>query len=411
LFDIELVCSYQGRELQSSIIEILSSTIDTMVRTSDLVTFFIFFAVACTMIYVITMYTLFPAMVKIPNQAVFVPESIPSSDIIEQNIKEILKSRPSLISHPPIAEDLGYRPLLDIVENWNPDTPDIPFDFKETLQHFDYGNPEERAMAERYRNAELPFKLFNITEFHHTAHLWSNQYLHEQLKMQARSHVERSKDNHFMYWTNKGKRGGYTPPTEIISMTYDEWLGKALEADENHLRNNTEHYYFMTSAPPHDHGRTFVSRDLPLFSTDKNNFFITNVPANKGIQCRFGMRGVIAESHYDSGRNMVAMLKGAKRYILNPPWSCKQLGIIADRKHPSYRHSVFDWSDPVQARSHGFAKVDGIDTILRTGQVLYIPTYWLHYMVSLNYSIQCNSRSGTPPHHEGQNHNQECMHQ
>jgi hypothetical protein len=108
---------------------------------------------------------------------------------------------------------------------------------------------------------------------------------------------------------------------------------------------------------------------------------------------------------------MVAMLKGSKRYILNPPWSCKQIGIISDKKHPSYRHSVIDWSDMTQARSRGFAKVDAIDTILRTGQVLYIPTYWFHYMVSLRYSIQCNSRSGTPPHHEGADHVQLCMHQ
>jgi hypothetical protein len=38
------------------------------------------------------------------------------------------------------------------------------------------------------------------------------------------------------------------------------------------------------------------------------------------------MRGIIAEAHYDSGRNMVAMLKGKKRYIISPPTTCKQLG-------------------------------------------------------------------------------------
>ena len=33
--------------------------------------------------------------------------------------------------------------------------------------------------------------------------------------------------------------------------------------------------------------------------------------ASKGVDCRFGTRGVIAESHYDGGRNFIAMLKGA----------------------------------------------------------------------------------------------------
>jgi hypothetical protein len=40
--------------------------------------------------------------------------------------------------------------------------------------------------------------------------------------------------------------------------------------------------------------------------------------------------------------------------------------------------------------------------------VLYIPSYWFHYPVSLEYSIQCNSRSGAPPAGEGQREIEEC---
>jgi oxalate decarboxylase/phosphoglucose isomerase-like protein (cupin superfamily) len=347
------------------------------------------------------------------------PHSVPNSvsktvEIINHNVEYILKARPALVPEPPIAENFPYEPLLNIVDRWNPDNPDQPSDFVERLQHFDYGNLEERAMAEKYRNAELPFKLFNVSEFNDVSILWTDGYLHEQLvtNFRASYRTEKSKDNHFMYWSGRGRTGGgYKPPTEVINMGFDKWLKLANKANEQKIDNNTEHFYFMTNAPAHDHQRTFVSRDLPLFSTEKKNFFITKPEANKGIQCRFGMRGVIAESHYDSGRNMVAMLKGNKRYILNPPWACKQIGIISDRRHPSYRHSVIDWSDPTQARSRGFSKVDAIDTVLHTGQVLYIPTYWFHYMVSLDYSIQCNSRSGPPPNKEGAEHVQLCLKQ
>ena len=109
---------------------------------------------------------------------------------------------------------------------------------------------------------------------------------------------------------------------------YIDWLLKAYHADETKISNASVHYYFQTGAEANDHLRSFVSRDLTLFSTRKNNFFITNVAANKGIQCRFSTRGIIAESHYDAGKNMVGMIKGAKRYILTPPHTCKQLGII-----------------------------------------------------------------------------------
>jgi hypothetical protein len=33
----------------------------------------------------------------------------------------------------------------------------------------------------------------------------------------------------------------------------------------------------------------------------------------KGLNCRFGMKGVAAATHYDGGRNSVAMLRGRKR--------------------------------------------------------------------------------------------------
>ena len=34
------------------------------------------------------------------------------------------------------------------------------------------------------------------------------------------------------------------------------------------------------------------------------------------------------------------------------------------------------------------------EVVLSAGQVLYVPSYWFHYIVSLGQSAQCNSRSG-----------------
>lgn len=306
-----------------------------------------------------------------------------------------------------------YQTLMDVVSTWNPDVSDPPAYFKETLMHFNYSNPVERAMAEKYRNAEIPFKVYDVPHFDETSEKWSDEYLSKVLSKSGSNHVEKSKDNHFMYWALKGWRETdveYVPPTEIIhDMNFDKWLSVAKEADATKMKNDSIHYYLMSSAPIGDKGKTFIARDLPLFTTSSPNFFISNPRSNKGIQCRFGMRGIIAEAHYDSGRNMVAMLKGVKRYIINPPTACKQLAIITDIDHPSYRHSVIDWSDMKQAESHNFEKIDAIDTLVRQGEVLYIPSYWLHYIISLKYSIQCNSRSGSPPNGEGLEEIEKCM--
>jgi hypothetical protein len=87
------------------------------------------------------------------------------------------------------------------------------------------------------------------------------------------------------------------------------------------------------------------------------------------------MRGIIAACHYDAGRNMIAMLKGQKRYIVNPPEACSRLGILSEKSHPSYRHSVYDWSDLDFARKH-FDKVPAIDTVVKKGEILYLPSFW-----------------------------------
>ena len=121
------------------------------------------------------------------------------------------------------------------------------------------------------------------------------------------------------------------------------------------------------------------------------------------------MRGVIAESHYDTGKNMIAMLKGNKRYILNPPESCKMLGILSESRHPSYRHSIIDFSNIEECKKKKIDQVRAVDTILREGEVLYVPSFWFHYIISLQYSIQCNARSGAPVGEQGKDFIEKCL--
>ena len=299
------------------------------------------------------------------------------------------------------------RTLLDVVEAWNPDVQEPPSVFLEELQHLNFSDPVEREIAERLRDLEVPFKIYGFNGLDDVIRKWTDDYL---IKNIDRDNVERSKTNHFMYWADKGSRNpeGYIGPTDRVDMSFSSWLANAKRADAERYPNDKEHLYFHLSTRSRRE-KLFINKDLAFLSTEQPNFWISRPSDNKGIQCRLGMRGIIAESHFDHGRNTICMIKGNKRYILNPPESCKHLGVISDRNHPSYRHSVFDWSDVEQAKSHGFNKVKAIDTIVREGEVLYIPSYWLHYVISLQYSIQCNSRSGAPESEKGQSHANECV--
>jgi len=49
-------------------------------------------------------------------------------------------------------------------------------------QVFNYSNPEERLMAEAYRNAEVPFKVFGIPEMETVVDKWTDTYLSRKME-------------------------------------------------------------------------------------------------------------------------------------------------------------------------------------------------------------------------------------
>lgn len=89
-------------------------------------------------------------------------------------------TRPNQVEWPelldrPVSSYPIYNSLLDIVAIWNPDDPDPPAVFKETLQHFNYSDPYERSMAERFRDAEIPFKVYNAPDIDEVVNKWTDQ--------------------------------------------------------------------------------------------------------------------------------------------------------------------------------------------------------------------------------------------
>lgn len=112
---------------------------------------------------------------------------------------------------------------------------------------------------------------------------------------------------------------------------------------------------------------------------------------------------------------MVAMITGAKRYVLAPPRECPKLGVVPTRRHPFFRHSLLDFGhinlvDDNSDLTEGMSREErewlriakessAVETVLKAGEVLYIPSHWFHYITSLQKSAQCNTRSGR--HFEG----------
>jgi len=144
-------------------------------------------------------------------------------------------------------------------------------------------------------------------------------------------------------------------------------------AVKNHNKSmeEREHQYFRVSS---DSGNSWLFDELPFFKPVKN-LLLVDPREQKGIHCRFGMRSVIAEAHFDGSRNSVVELAGMRRWILTHPNQCKDMHML-DSSHPSGRHSQVDWSKPDTIKFPNYAKVKGNEVILTPGDFLYIPTYW-----------------------------------
>lgn len=202
-------------------------------------------------------------------------------------------------------------------------------------------------------------------------------------------------------------RTRFAPFAEDIFISFSDWLDKAKKLgaqirNGEVINNQTDHYYFrVSSAERLPDGKPakgrhsdlfdnpFIGKDLSMFDRDQP-FFIVDGSEQRGIHCRFGMEGVMAECHYDSGRNFVALMRGMKRYILSSPDECPNLDMYM--KGPSARHTKGNWGDIDYAKAK-LAKASAMEAILQAGDMLYIPSGWFHHV---RRAVPCHTAHACP---------------
>jgi hypothetical protein len=309
---------------------------------------------------------------------------------------------------PPAGYPFAWN-LLEILDHWPVDDTTPRPTIHQGLCVFDYQTDYDKAMT--YRNAELPFVVANDPAVAKTAERWNAPGYMEQLLGDADHRTEYSENNHFMYFVPIGKQHqrrmrapnkkipeGWKEPTGTKWMSYKSWLALANVTDDK-LGSDMPHWYFRLFgdgllSDQHDkHSSDFLYDELPFFQPKEGQLYLVEQDGKWGINCRFGMKGVIAANHFDGSRNSIAVLGGSRRYVLAHPAQCDKMALYP-MGHPSGRHSAVDWSEPDLEAFPEFAQAKANEVILQPGQVLYLPTDWFHFIVSLELTFQCNSRSG-----------------
>lgn len=61
------------------------------------------------------------------------------------------------------------------------------------------------------------------------------------------------------------------------------------------------------------------------------------------------------------------------------------------RSRLAARHTSADWTDPdVLSRFPRLAEASANEVILRAGEMLYVPENWIHAVINIGVSAQCN---------------------
>ncbi|KAL7564279.1 hypothetical protein ACA910_014342 [Epithemia clementina (nom. ined.)] len=232
-------------------------------------------------------------------------------------------------------------------------------------------------------------------------------YLVELLRHEVPQRNEYARQsNHLPFW-----RGSHVPnpPTQNVELSIVDWWHKAQELERAVANNQTavtaaDHYYFRFSALLGNKLHAYLYHELPVFvpyppnaENDKDALataalFMVDPEHERGINCRFGMMGSMADNHFDASRNWILVLRGQRRYILAPPEQCPNMQLHG-MDHMSARHSMGNWADPSEYPA--LSRAQALQVVLQPGDALYLPTSWFHFIVSLTTSFQCNARSGT----------------
>jgi len=284
---------------------------------------------------------------------------------------------------------LPYATLDELLTEWPITAPDCPEPLPESLPVFSAANESEMSLAKRFRAAAQPFKIVQLSGLAKLHDRWTDEYLSHRFGSTP-GHVQASPTARFDTTNHVHEHdvAGYNVTTKTLRMRFTDWLKLAYDADAERLPYGAPHSAFRSI------GKDFMKEDVKFLDrspVDKRE----SIPWTQSVFCRFGMRGAITPAHYDlAGDNYIAMVRGAKRYILNPPSDCERLSVQTQRGHPLHRFSYLDWSDMDQVRSHEGSKIHSVQTVLREGELLYLPAKWFHTVVSVGLSIQCNRRAG-----------------
>ena len=143
------------------------------------------------------------------------------------------------------------------------------------------------------------------------------------------------------------------------------------------------HYYYSSGGVELLGIETLYSRK----EIEPLTFWTTSKQELGQVNFWFGMENVTAYTHYDTSHNLHSISYGKKRFVLFPPEAYLELKLYPCL-HQFYRQTYMSVSDVLTADT--IQKLNGIDITLYPGEVLYIPSYWFHCVITMETTLSVN---------------------
>jgi len=191
----------------------------------------------------------------------------------------------------------------------------------------------------------------------------------------------------FRYWDETKNEGEYefSEHTEKLEMEFPEFRRRQEDAEAS-----SEQRLYLQQSLVEGVGeqilKDFKRFDWSLASTYQQEAKFGPLTSNLLL---VGMNNVVTPAHYDEQENLFAQVYGQKRVILMSPNEFHRMYPFPVH-HPCDRQSQVDIFNPDLCHFPKFADVEAMDCIVSPGDVLYIPAYWWHHIISLSETVSVN---------------------
>lgn len=330
---------------------------------------------------------------------------------------------------PPGKDESKPLPVLaslkDLLTEWPADqpTPSAPCTGASSIPRLDWRDAQDRGFAHQFRLAGVPFVLEKVPRVERLPSVWTPERMalaagsslfsvtilegvdyaytlsepESRIDEESTYSVTHSRTNsptlagsptHAAAYTSmhttaprsspsRSPGGGPTAAQRMI-LNWTEFEKKLHQQQ----RQDGPHYYLqfnpMEPRPEWTRGLFSLERDLD------NEFAQAASDGSRLWGCKFGA-DIRSRAHFDNAALNVVVLRGLKRWLLIPPSECNKLSLIKQGEFS--RQTFLNWTDPSVIDT--FSSVRALDVVLGEKELLFVPQFWLHYVIAIGTAWQC----------------------